>query len=87
MKLFVGSLPYELTDENLKEIFEAIGLVNSAKIIIDRQTNRSRGFGFVEMAEYEDGKQAIEQLNGTKIKGRSIVVKKAHNKERERTAY
>jgi len=78
MKLFVGRLPYEVTEERLKEMFENIGEVLSAKVVMDRYSGRSRGFGFVEMANQEDGKKAIEELDGAKEMGRAIVVKKAN---------
>lgn len=83
MKLFVGRLPYEVTGENLREIFEKAGTVTSAKVIMDRYTGRSRGFGFVEMASQEDAKSAQDQLDGSEVMGRSIVVKPANDHERE----
>ena len=80
MNLFVGSLPFDLKEDELKNLFAAIGEVISAKIICDRETGRSRGFGFVEMKEEADGNEAIEKLNGSNIGGRNIVVNKAHKK-------
>lgn len=82
MKLFVGSLPFDLTDDELKELFEKAGQVVSAKVILDRTTGRSRGFGFVEFSNEAEGQQAIEQLDGSSVSGRTIVVKKAHDRER-----
>ena len=82
MKLFVGKLPYELTEESLKEIFEKIGAVASAKIIMDRYTGRSRGFGFVEMSSQDDAKSAMDQLDGSEVMGRAIVVKEANDNAR-----
>lgn len=82
MKLFVGSLPYSTTDDTLRELFESCGSVVSAKVIIDRYTSRSRGFGFVEMGSAEEGTAAIEKLNGSDMDGRSIVVNEARSKER-----
>ena len=79
MKLFVGSLPYSFTDEDLKKFFEDAGTVVSAKVIFDRDSGRSRGFGFVEMSTEEEGQKAIDELNGVNIGERSIVVKKAHS--------
>ncbi|MGA8164362.1 MAG: RNA-binding protein [Waddliaceae bacterium] len=80
MKLFIGGLPYETSDEDLRKLFEDIGEVVSAKVILDRETGRSRGFGFVEMMDQADGKKAIESLDATKIGSRTIVVKKAHDR-------
>lgn len=82
MKLFVGSLPYEFTDGDLQELFESVGKVVSAKVIMDRETGRSRGFGFVEMSSESEGNEAIEQLAGKKVNGRTIVVNRAHKSER-----
>lgn len=83
MKLFVGKLPYELTEDKLREIFEKIGSVISAKVVMDRYTGQSRGFGFVEMSSQEDAKKAMDELDGTEVMGRSIVVKKANDKAPE----
>lgn len=82
MKLFVGKLPYELTEESLKEIFERVGAVSSAKIIMDRYTGRSRGFGFVEMSSKDEAKAAMDQLDGSEVMGRAIVVKEANDSDR-----
>jgi RNA recognition motif-containing protein len=79
-KLFVGSLPYTLDDSKLKEIFSESGVVISAKVIVDRMDNRSKGFGFVEMSG-EDAKKAIRELNNKKIEDRTIIVKLAHPRE------
>lgn len=76
-KLFVGSLPWSVNDEKLKETFEKHGTVLSAKIVTDRDTNRSRGFGFVEMESSSDASNAIKALNDTEIDGRKIVVNEA----------
>ncbi|MFO7525074.1 MAG: RNA-binding protein [Ignavibacteriaceae bacterium] len=76
-KLFVGSLPWSVDDEKLKETFEKHGPVVSAKIITDRDTNRSRGFGFVEMENDSDAADAIKALNNTEMDGRNIVVNEA----------
>lgn len=80
MKLFIGSLPYEFDDEQLRDLFADKGDVVSAKIIVDRETGRSRGFGFVEMSNDSEGKEAIDSLNGSSVGGRSIVVNKAHDR-------
>jgi nucleolin len=73
----VGSLPWSVSDDKLKEIFEAHGTVVSAKVITDRDTNRSRGFGFVEMESSSDASNAIKALNETEVDGRNIVVNEA----------
>jgi RNA recognition motif-containing protein len=83
MKLFVGRLPYEMTEENLRELFEKVGAVASAKVVMDRYTGRSRGFGFVEMESQDDAKKAMDELDGSEVMGRSIVVKKANEGDRE----
>jgi RNA recognition motif-containing protein len=76
-KLFVGSLPWSVDDQKLKETFEKHGTVLSAKIVTDRNTNRSRGFGFVEMESSSDANDAIKALNESEIDGRNIVVNEA----------
>ncbi len=83
MKLFVGSLPYALTENQLKELFEEYGSVLSARIIQDRDTGRSKGFGFVEMSAEQDGQNAMKQLNGFQVNGRSIVVNRANDTRRK----
>ncbi len=80
-KLYVGGLPYEITDDRLQEIFSAHGTVESARVITDRMTGRSRGFGFVEMSSQEEAQQAIDKLNGTDLEGRSLTVNEAKPKE------
>jgi RNA recognition motif-containing protein len=76
-KLFVGSLPWSVNDKTLQETFEAHGTVISAKIITDRDTGRSRGFGFVEMTNPTDAEKAIRSLNNSELDGRNIVVNEA----------
>ncbi len=76
-KLFIGSLAYAVTDDSLAEFFAQVGTVESAKVIIDRDTGRSKGFGFVEMADEEGAKAAIDQLNGKELEGRALVVNEA----------
>ena len=76
-KLFVGSLPWSINDNKLRETFEAHGTVLSAKIISDRDTGRSRGFGFVEMENPTDAEKAIRALNNSELDGRNIVVNEA----------
>lgn len=80
-KLFVGSLPYSTTDDQLSEIFSEAGTVVSAKVIFDRETNRSKGFGFVEMSSDDEAKAAIDKLNGKEVEGRTIVVNEARPRE------
>ena len=80
-KLFVGSLPWAINDEALKEAFTAYGNVVSAKVVTDRQTGRSRGFGFVEMESDSEASAAIEALNGSDLNGRNIVVNEAKPKD------
>lgn len=77
-KLFVGSLPWSIDDNSLQETFEAHGNVVSAKIVKDRDTGRSRGFGFVEMESSTEANNAINALNNSELKGRNIVVNKAN---------
>ena len=76
-KLYVGSLSYDTTDESLKEAFSQAGTVESASVITDKMSGRSRGFGFVEMATDEEAQKAVEMFNGTQMGGRTIVVNEA----------
>ena len=80
-KLYVGGLSYSVTDEQLRQIFAGQGTVESAKVITDRDTNRSRGFGFVEMSTQEEAEKAIAALNGTQMDGRNITVNIAKPRE------
>jgi cold-inducible RNA-binding protein len=75
--LFVGSLAYSVTDDELQQFFATAGNVVSAKVIMDRETNRSKGFGFVEMGSDEEAKAAIAQLDGKDLNGRAISVNEA----------
>ena len=81
-KLYVGSLPYSTTEQQLAELFAQHGAVQSAKVITDRFTGQSRGFGFVEMATDEDAQKAIAALNGAQIGGRTLVVNEARPQEK-----
>jgi len=81
MNIFVGSLPYSLQEADLQELFEAYGEVTTVKIIIDRESGRSKGFGFVEMSDDEAAQKAISGLNGSEISGRSIAVSQAEDKK------
>ena len=76
-KIYVGGLPYATTDAQLQEIFSVHGAVESARVITDKFTGRSRGFGFVEMASSEDAQKAIQALNGTDLDGRNLTVNEA----------
>ncbi|MCK9438630.1 MAG: RNA-binding protein [Patescibacteria group bacterium] len=80
-KLFVGSLPFTTKEEELKDFFSQVGTVESAAIIIDKMTGRSKGFGFVEMSSDEEAQKAVDTLNGTDLGGRNIVVNIARPKE------
>jgi cold-inducible RNA-binding protein len=81
IKLFVGSLSFSVNEDQLKELFATVGTVTSCSIIIDRDTNRSKGFGFVEMSTDAEAQAAIAQLNGKDLEGRSIIVNEARPKE------
>lgn len=80
-KLFVGNLSWNTTDSSLQEFFSSVGNVVSAHIITDRQTGRSRGFGFVEMASDEEAQKASTELNEKSLDGRQIVVSEARERE------
>jgi RNA recognition motif-containing protein len=87
-KLYVGNLSYNMTEDDLRETFGKLGEVLSAKIIMDNETGRSKGFGFVEMANDEDGDKAITSLNGTSHLERTITVSEARpQKERPRSGF
>src|SRR4051812_15020781 len=81
MKLYVGNLAFATTDQELQELFAQAGTVQSATIVEDRDTGRSRGFGFVEMASKEEGEAAIAQFNGKEINGRALNVNEARPRE------
>ena len=80
-KIYVGGLPYSTTDEELQELFAAHGTVTSARVIIDRMSGRSKGFGFVEFENEDDNQKAVDQLNGKDLDGRAIAVSIARPKE------
>lgn len=80
-KLFVGSLPWETTSEDLEQLFAKAGQVVSAAVITDRMSGRSKGFGFVEMSTDEEAQKAVKELNGADIAGRKIVVSEARPRE------
>lgn len=79
--LFVGSLSWNVTDDQLKDFFAAAGTVVSAKVIADRESGRSKGFGFVEMGSDDEAKKAIDELNGKELDGRAINVSAARPRE------
>ena len=81
MKLFVGGLPFSTTDDELQAAFVAFGTVSSAKVITDRETGRSRGFGFVEFDSDDEGKASIAGLDGKELGGRTIHVSEARERE------
>ena len=88
MNIFVGSLPFSIDEADLRESFEAYGTVNSVKIITDKFTGRSKGFGFVEMENDTEAEKAIQELNGASVEGRTIVVNKSEPKpEGERKSF
>src|SRR5829696_9793775 len=80
-KLYVGNLSFRVTSEDLQEYFAGAGAVESANVVFDRETGRSRGFGFVEMATESDANNAIAQFNGSEYDGRNIVVNEARPRE------
>ena len=81
MNIYVANIPWKATEEQLKQLFSEYGEVSSAKIIMDKVTQRSRGFGFVEMADDTAGKSSIDQLNGADFLGKNLVVNEARPRE------
>ena len=82
MNIYVGNLSYDTSEDDLRSAFEAYGEVDSAKIITDRDTGRSKGFGFVEMSDQGNGESAIEGLNSQDLNGRALRVNEARPRER-----
>ena len=82
MRLYIGNLPYSMTDEGLEEAFAPHGELASARVIIDRDTGRSRGFGFVEYSSDDEGKAAMQAMDGQEVDGRPLRVNEAHERER-----
>ncbi len=80
-KLYVGGLPYSVTEEQLQELFSAHGTVESARVIADKYTGQSRGFGFVDMSSPAEAQQAIKALHGSQLSGRTLVVNEARPQE------
>ncbi len=76
-RLYVGNLAWAVSDQDLRDLFSEAGKVDSSQVIVDRETNRSRGFGFVEMASDEDAEAAVKKFNGRDLKGRAIRVNEA----------
>ncbi|WP_295337449.1 RNA-binding protein [Flavobacterium sp.] len=88
MNIFVGSLPFSIDEADLRDSFEVYGTVNSVKVITDKFTGRSKGFGFVEMENDAEAQKAIDELNGATVSGRTIVVNKSEPKpEGERRSF
>jgi RNA recognition motif-containing protein len=85
MKLYVGGLSFDTTDEGLRAFFEQVGTVDSASVVTDRYSGRSRGFGFVEMSSSAEGRRAIEELNGKMLDGRTLSVDEARPPSRDRS--
>ena len=83
MNIYVGNLPYSVQDSELREAFESYGEVTSAEVIFDRRTQRSRGYGFVEMEDDDDANEAIEALNGSDFQGRELRVDESKPKDQK----
>jgi RNA recognition motif-containing protein len=81
MRLYVGGLPYQTTEQELQQLFEQIGPVTQASVIVDRETGRSKGFGFVEMSNDQDAQSAIQSLNGSYLGNRTITVNEARERQ------
>jgi len=81
MDIYVGNLPYNMSDDELRDLFIIYGEVESARVVIDRDTGRSRGFGFVEMPNDTEGNAAIQGLNGTDSQGRALTVNQARPRQ------
>lgn len=77
MNIYIGNLNYRVRESDLQQVMEDYGTVNSVKLIIDRDTNKSKGFAFVEMANDDEAKNAIKELNGAEYEGRTMIVKEA----------
>ncbi len=87
MKLYVGNLPWSTADSDLESMFAEYGSVQSASVITDRETGRSRGFGFVEMSDSEQGKKAMNELNGRQLESRELKVNEANDKPKRSSNY
>lgn len=84
MNIYIGNLSQEVTEDDLREAFEAFGQITSIKIIKDKFTGESRGFGFIEMPERQEAHSAMENLNGSQLKGKSIIVNEARSRSDKR---
>jgi len=84
MNIFVASLPFQLEEADVRQTFEEFGTVSSVKLILDKETGKKRGYGFVEMPDDEEGQKAIDQLNGSEFLGRAISVSKAETRDDNR---
>lgn len=84
MNIFVAKLNYQTEEDSLRQVFEDFGEVSSAKVVMDRETGRSKGFGFVEMPNDDEARNAISELNESELDGRTIVVKVAQPRENNR---
>ena len=83
MDIYVGNLPYDVTDSDLQQLFEKFGTVSSARVVMDRATGRAKGFGFVEMNDRAEAEKAIASTNGTELNGRPLRVNESQPKPRE----
>ena len=81
MNIYIGNLSYNVTDQDLQKLFESYGKVDRSNVISDRETGRSKGFGFIEMPDQSEGQKAIEELDGQDVDGRNIRVNEARPKE------
>lgn len=81
MNIYVGNLAYTVSDDDLKRVFEEFGAVDAARVVMDRDSGRSKGFGFVEMSDVSGANAAIETLNGKELNGRKVVVNEARPRE------
>ena len=79
-RLYVGNLPYSVTELELRDLFAGMGTITEAKIVTDRDTGRPRGFGFVEMSTEDEARKAIDELNGRDVQGRPLAVKEAEDR-------
>lgn len=83
MKLFVGNIPFSMTEEELRAVFEECGSIVSCKLIVDFETGRSRGFGFIEYSSREEAQKAIDEIHDQEVKGKKLVVNEARSKEKK----
>lgn len=86
-KLYVGSLPYSISEDELRELFSSYGNIESVRIITDKFTGQSKGFGFVEMSNEDDAQRAVEGMNGKQISGRTLIVNEARPEQRRERSF